>query len=121
MVVHEWQQTAEQVRLLKRVMQPTPDDKLVASVFALGLNFGFVRREDVVRWADQRIVECEVAPGWLIDVSLSQHRQLTDLIGELREIGSGVNSTAMCEAAFGLLPDLKGLTFDVAEAVGKRL
>lgn len=32
-------------------MTPTSEDKLAASVFATGLMLGFVRREDVVRWA----------------------------------------------------------------------
>lgn len=100
-------------------MTPTSDDKLAASVFALGLTLGFVQREDVVRWADRRITEIEKPPMWLIDLSLSRDRHFMDLISDLNDIARGVDPVATCTVAFSLLPDTSELSFDDAEAMGK--
>lgn len=102
-------------------MQPTPQEKLAASVFALGIVQGFVRREDVVRWADRRIAETDSPSAWLIDLSLSQHQHVLDLLGNLRRLAAGVDPVATCKAIYALLPDVNGYTFDQAEAFAARV
>ena len=102
-------------------MEPTPEDKLVASVFALGLRLGSVRREDVVRWADSRIEEIEQSPVWLIDLSLSESRHIMDIISDLRRIASGVAPVDTLKAVYALLPEPKEWTFENAEELAGRL
>ena len=97
----------------------SPDDRLAASVFAAGLNLGFVRREDVVRWADRRIDELPTPPGWLIDLSLSRNLDLTDLVSMLRRVGAGADPVETCKAVYALFPDVRDLSFDrAAERAG---
>ena len=102
-------------------MEPTPDDKLAASVFALGLSAGFVRREDVVRWADRRIAEGDVPPPWLIDLSLSEGQHLLDVVGDLKRLAEDAGPVVTCEAAYALLPDVAGYSFARAAALAKRV
>lgn len=108
-------------KAIKKEMTPTNSDKLAASVFALGLTHGFVRREDVVRWADRRILEIDHAPEWLIDLSLSRDRHFMDLIGDLKRLADGVDPVTTCEAVYALLPDVSSYTFDEAETFAGRL
>ena len=98
-------------------MEPTADDKLAASVFAVGIERGFVRRRDVVGWADRRIEEVDVPGQWLIDLSLSRHAHVLDLIGTLRRVAAGVDPVATCKAVYALLPENDSYTFDQAKAV----
>jgi|GEM_PF-725038 len=100
-------------------MEPTPEDKLCAAVFALGLCMGFVRRQDVVLWADRRITEVSGAPEWLINLSLSKDKALLDLISELNQIGDGVDPLATCESAYALVPQRDGISFAEAEVLAK--
>ena len=102
-------------------MEPTPEDKLVASVFALGLRLGSVPREDVVRWADGRIEEIEQPPAWLIDLSLSESRHIMDLISDLRRVASGVAPVDTLKTVYALLPEPKEWTFEKAEEFAGRL
>src|SRR5689334_14304447 len=97
-------------------MNPTPEEKLAASVFALGLRHGFVRREDVVRWADRRIEWSDTPPEWLIDLSLSPNLHWVDLVSRLNQVAEGVDRVATCKAVYALLPDADGLSFDEAAA-----
>lgn len=98
-----------------------PDDALAASVFALGLKFGFVRREDVVRWADRRIMEIENPPMWLIDLSLSRDWNALDVISKLKEVGKGTHADAVVKTILGLIPEVRGMSFEAAEALAKRI
>jgi len=68
-------------------------------VLALGLSLDFVRRGDVVRWADRRIVELDSAPEWLIDYPSRRAKTCYELIGDLKEIASGINPVDTCKAA----------------------
>src|SRR6185503_8046748 len=102
-------------------MRPEPEDKLAASVFALGLRHGFIRREDVVRWADGRIEASGTPPVWLIDLSLSQTQHLLDVIGLLDRVAAGVDSVLTCKAVYALLPDVSGSPFDRAERFAARV
>jgi hypothetical protein len=102
-------------------MLPTLDDKLSTSVFSLGLTLSFLRREDVVRWADRRIGEVDVAPEWLINLSLSQDANLMQLIGDLKQIADGVDPSATCKGAYSLVPNRGGVSFDEAEELAKLL
>jgi hypothetical protein len=97
-------------------------DRLAASVFALGLAHGFVRREDVIGWADRRITKTDSPPPeWLIDLSLSRDRHRLDLIGDLKRLAEGVDPAATCNATYALLPDEDGFSFDEAAALAARL
>lgn len=98
-----------------------PDDALAASAFALGLTFGFVRREDVVRWADRRIMEIESPPVWLIDLSLSRDWNVLDVISKLQEVGKGTHADAVFKTILGLIPEVRGMSFEAAEALAKRI
>ncbi len=102
-------------------MQPTFEDKLAAAVFATALDLGFVRREDAVGWADRRIDGMESAPPWLIELSVSQFRNLGELTGGLRAVGKGVDPVAACRLTFGLIPNTLDLSLDQAEALAKLL
>jgi len=102
-------------------MIPTTADKLAASVFALGLSLGFVLREDIVRWADRRIGELDVAPEWLIELCMSKPKHFLDLISDLNRIGEGVDPVATCGATFALLPEVDDYTFDQTAAFAKRI
>ena len=102
-------------------MRTESDDALAVSVFALALDHGFVRREDVVRWADRRIAETDIPPAWLIDLSLSQDRHLSDLISELSEVGTDVSAEAVLRAVLALVPGVRAMSFDEAETLAKRL
>ena len=101
-------------------MQPTPQEKLAASVFAAGLLHGFVRHEDVVRWADRRIEAADVPPPWLIDLSLSQRLHVLDVSGILKSVAAGTDPVATCEAIYALVP-IMGRTFVDAEKMAARL
>ena len=103
-------------------MPATPDESLAASVFALGLRLGFVRRDDVVRWADLRIESSPgTPPDWLIDLSLSPRLHLEDLIHLLQRLARGADPAATCRAVYALLPDVAGHTFDQSAAFAARL
>lgn len=97
------------------------EDELAASIFALGLSLGFVRREDVVRWADRRIEEIDQPPLWLIDLSLSQEILLMDVISNLKEAGKGADPKAVFKITFGSLPNVRDLSFDQAESLASRV
>ena len=100
-------------------MHVLPSDPLAASVFALGSSLDFVRREDVVRWADRQIQEMDQPPIWLIELSLSQNQHILDFITALKQIGADVEPETTCKAIYALLPDVSGFTFDQAEAMAK--
>jgi hypothetical protein len=102
-------------------VHPTPQEKLAASVFSLGLRHGFVRREDVVRWADRRVEISDTPEEWLIDLSLSPTFHAEDLVSLLDRIADGVDRVATCNAVYALLPDAGGLSFDEAAAYAARV
>lgn len=95
------------------------EDKVAASVLALGLLHGFVQREDVVRWADERIAATDSPPLWLIDLSLSQNRHILDVIALLKPITEGVDAMTTCRTVYALLPNLSGCTFGEASLWAK--
>ena len=99
----------------------SPDDRLAASVFAAGLLLNFVRREDVVRWADRRIEALPTAPAWLMDLSLSQDTHPADLVSLLRRVGAGVDPVATCEAILALYPEVEAPSFDGAAKLAEGL
>ena len=99
----------------------TSDDALAASAFALGLTFGFVRRTDVVLWADRRIGELEQPSAWLIDLSLSQEWYIADLISHLKQAAEAVKPVDICSAVYAIAPHAGGLSFDQAESLAKLL
>lgn len=90
-------------------------------MFALGLTFGFVRREDVVRWADRRIMEIESPPAWLIDLSLSRDWNPLDAISSLEKVGKGSEVDSIFKTVLGLIPEITDIPFDAAEALSKQL
>ncbi len=102
-------------------MQSTPDDKLAASVFAVGLSLGFLRREDIIRWADRRISQVDIPDTWLIDLSLARDRDWLEVTDDLRHLASDVDPVATCTAVYALLPDISGYTFDQAADFARRL
>jgi hypothetical protein len=97
-------------------LEATHEEKLAASVFALGLRHGFVRREDVVRWADRRIEGSDTPAAWLIELSMSQDRHWLDVVSVLNRVAEGVDRAATCRAVYALLPDAGGLSFNEAAA-----
>jgi hypothetical protein len=102
-------------------MDVLPDDRLATSVFAVGLSLGFVRREDVVRWADRRIEELNIPPVWLIDLSLSLNLHLSDLTSLLQRVGHGADPAGTVEAILALLPPVAASTVEEAERIASRL
>lgn len=100
---------------------PTDNDKLCASVFAHGLWLRFVRSEDVVRWAERRIEEVDLAPEWLIDLSLMQETNVFYVIGQLKRIANDTDRVLICKAIYSLLPDIGGYSFKQAEAFAEML
>jgi len=104
-----------------RRMPITEDDKLAAAVFARGLLFGFVRADDVARWADRRIAELDQPPEWLIDLSLVQVCDPMEVAGQLKRAGMGIDPELVCRAIYSLLPDISPYTFSQAEAFALRL
>jgi hypothetical protein len=102
-------------------VQLGPEDKLAAAVFAVGLLEGFVRREDVVLWADSRIESTDAPPEWLLDLSLSHNFHILDLVGLLNRVSEGVDPVSTCRAVYALLPEVGAYTFDRAASFAARL
>jgi hypothetical protein len=71
----------------------------------------------VARWADRRIAEIDSAPEWLIDLSLSQNKNLPELISDLKQIVLGVDPVATCKAAYALVPNIGSYSFTEVERV----
>jgi hypothetical protein len=97
-------------------MIASPDDRLAASIFAVGLELGHVRHEDIIEWADRRITEIEIPPTWLIDLSLSRNAHPLDVTGNLKRVAFGVEPLRTCTAIYAILArDLSGFTSEEAE------
>lgn len=101
---------------------PSPSDAFAAAVFAAGLEYGLLRREDVIAWADGHI---ETLPGppptWLIDLSLARDTNLEDLLGLLGRLGGGVDPVAVCRAVYALVPEASPGSVAEAEAAARRI
>jgi hypothetical protein len=102
-------------------MEATPQDKLAASVFSVGLVHGLTSREEVVNWADRRIESTDTPPQWLIDLSLSQNLHLLDIVGLLERVAEGVDPVTTCRAVYALFPDAAGLSLDEATSLSSQL
>lgn len=102
-------------------MESASDHPLAASVYALGLLHNFVRREEVVEWADRQIEALDVPPMWLIDLSMSQHLHYLDMIALLKPVAAGVNKLDTVTAAFSMLPCMGDVSFEDAIDFAYRL
>ena len=55
------------------------DIKLSAEVYRIGVSIGLLATQDVIKWADNVIKQCEIPPYEIIELSLSVKEKLENI------------------------------------------
>ena len=69
-------------------------------ILAVGFRLGLVERDEIISWADSRILEMSQPPAELIDLALMSDSHAQDILGKLGELSNEVSPLAALPAAF---------------------
>jgi hypothetical protein len=98
-----------------------PSQSLVAATLSAGVWLGLIDRADVILWADHCIERVDQPPIWLIDLSLSHHLHVPDVMKLLEGARAKADAADTCRALYGFVPNLSEATFAAAERFAWRL
>lgn len=99
------------------------DDHLIAAILAVGLRFGVLRKRDLISWADQEIEQRSEVPAWLIDLSLSNSKDLpsVDIVKVLEDVSRTAIAEAVCIGIYSLIPDIADRNYEQCHIVARLL
>jgi hypothetical protein len=97
------------------------DDTHISAVFRLGLFRGFIQRAHLIEFADREIERRKNPPPWILDLAMSQHTNILDLISLLTCQAEGADSTEVIKSAFALLPLMNDSDFDECRLLSREI
>ncbi|SES45607.1 hypothetical protein [Psychrobacillus sp. OK032] len=96
------------------------DIKLSAEVYRIGVLIGLLNIQDVIKWADSVIEQCDTPPYEIIELSLSAKEKLEDITLRLMEIrGDFDDNDLSSKVILGLLNQYLNTPEDIANVIEK--
>ncbi|QQS37376.1 MAG: hypothetical protein IPM56_05315 [Ignavibacteriales bacterium] len=72
-------------------------------VYRLGLTFGLIDKNEIIKWADKIIEHDELPDNIILDISLSGHQKISDIVAMIYNYIGEVNSILPIRVIMGIL------------------
>jgi len=96
------------------------DIKLSAEVYRIGVLIGLLNIQDVIKWADNVIEQCDTPPYEIIELSFSAKEKLEDITLRLMEIRGDFDDNDLSpKVILGLLNQYLNTPEDIANVIEK--